>query len=451
MGIQIMNKGRFIAGALAVSAPPLAAGRTMAAGVDELPQAEQRRTGRSWHPRFAFAVLTALSLAPASAAVAANGTLGYPCGEMPGKLPQDNTGVLAGLPQATIAGYRDYTIPIKKTPYENFKPKHAAPWKVIHIGNFVGNDWHVIQIAQFEKTASAMKAAGLISEFTQVHADASVPVQIQQMRTAIQQGYDAIVIEPNSESALDAVIDQAFAAGIVVVTQDSPANSIHAINVGGNAVQYGGTKAEELVADMGGKGSVLMVSGLPGNPDNALFEKGAHSVFGNCPGVKVVQTLEANWDSATAKSMTLQYLETHQGQKIDGVWDSSGMAIPAIQAFKTAGVPVPAVVNGNPDKGYLAYWVANKDKGFLGGANALPSASGADAAMRVALKVLEGQSLKVSDIPAQIPTLTVNDLSSWVDASWTPDTPGMTDQTVGKYLSDDILAPLFNKPAPTIP
>jgi ribose transport system substrate-binding protein len=126
------------------------------------------------------------------------------------------------------------------------------------------------------------------------------------------------------------------------------------------------------------------------------------------------------------------------------------MAIPAIQAFQTAGVPVPAVVNGNPDKGYLAYWQANKDKDFMGGANALPSASGADAAMRVAIKVLEGQGLKVSDIPAQIPTLTVNDLSSWVDASWTPDTPGMTDQTVGKYLSDDILAPLFDKPAPTI-
>ena len=163
---------------------------------------------------------------------------------------------------------------------------------------------------------------------------------------------------------------------------------------------------------MGGKGGVLMVSGLPGNPDNTLFEKGAHSVFDNCPGIKVVQTLEANWDPATAKSMTLQYLETHRGQKIDGVWDSSGMAIPAIQAFQTAGVPVPAVVNGNPDKGYLAYWKANKDKGFIGGANALPSASGADAAMRVALKVLQGQGLKVSDIPAQIPTLTVDDLAA---------------------------------------
>jgi len=413
-------------------------------------KAGHEQTRRSWRPRFAFAVLAALSLTPASGAAAANGKLGYPCGEMPGKLPKDETGLLASLPKATLAGYLDYTIAIKKSPYENFKAKHPAPWKVIHIGNFVGNDWHTIQIAQFDKTANAMKAAGLISQFTQVHANASVPVQIQQLRTAIEQGYEAIVIEPNSATALDPLIDQAFKAGIVVVTQDSPAETINAINVGGNAVQYGGTKAEELVANLGAKGDVLMLSGLPGNPDNALFDQGAHSVFDNCPGIKVVQTLYTNWDPATAKSMTLQYLETHQGQKIDGVWDSSGLAMAGIHAFETAGVPVPAVVNGNPDKGYLAYWLANTDKGFRGGANALPSASGADAGMRVAMKVLEGQGLKVSDIPAQIPTLTVNDLKSWVDPSWTPDTPGMTDQTVGKYLSDDILAPLLDKPAPTI-
>ena len=138
-------------------------------------KAEVERSGRSWRPRLAFAVLAALSLAPASAASPANGKLGYPCGDMPGKLPKDETGLLASLPKATLAGYLDYTIPIKKSPYENFKPKHPAPWKVIHIGNFVGNDWHTIQIAQFDKTANAMKAAGLISQFAQVHADASVP------------------------------------------------------------------------------------------------------------------------------------------------------------------------------------------------------------------------------------------------------------------------------------
>jgi len=411
-------------------------------------KAEVERKRRSYSSRFAVAFLASLSLAEISAAAAADS---YPCGEMPGKLPQDETGVLSGLPKETLAGYLDYPIAIRKSPYENFKPQRPAPWKVIHIGNFVGNDWHTIQIAQFEKTADAMKAAGLISEFTQVHADASVPVQIQQMRTAIQEGYDAIVLEPNSSTALNGAIDQAFKAGIVVVTQDSPAETINAINLGGNAVQYGGTKAEQLVANMGAKGNVIMLSGIPGNPANALFDKGASLVFDNCPDVKVAQILYANWDPATAKSMTLQYLETHQGQKIDGVWDSSGMAIPSIQAFQAAGVPVPSVVNGNPDKGYLAFWQANKDKGFLGGASALPSASGADAAMRVALKVLQGQGLKVSDIPGEIPTVSANDLGNWVDPSWTPDTPGMTDQTVGKFLGDDVLAPLFNKPAPTIP
>lgn len=48
-------------------------------------KAELERTGRSWRPRFAFAALAALGLAQASAAAAANGTLGYPCGETPSK------------------------------------------------------------------------------------------------------------------------------------------------------------------------------------------------------------------------------------------------------------------------------------------------------------------------------------------------------------------------------
>ena len=173
-------------------------------------------------------------------------------------------------------------------------------------------------------------------------------------------------------------------------------------------------------------------------------------MFDNCPGVKVVQTLEANWDPATAKSMTLQYLETHRGQKIDGVWDSSGMAIPAIQAFQTAGIPVPAVVNGNPDKGYLAYWKANKDKGFIGGAKALPSASGggrSDAGRSQGAAGPGPQGQRHSGADSHLDGRRPEQLGR---PSWTPDTPGMTDQTVGKYLSDDILAPLFDKPAPTI-
>ena len=71
--------------------------------------------------------------------------------------------------------------------------------------------------------------------------------------------------------------------------------------------------------------------------------------------------------------------------------------------------------------------------------------------MRVAVKILQGQGVKVTDIPAAIPVITADNLDQWVQADWTPDSPGMTDQTVGTYLGDDILAPLFDNPAPSIP
>ena len=419
---------------------------------------EFERTGRSRRPRLTFAALAALSLAPAGALAADNGPLGYPCGRMPGKLPQDNTGVLAGLPQATLAGYLDYPITIKKSPYENFKPKHGAPWKVIHIGNFVGNDWHVIQIAQFEKTADAMKKAGLISEFSQVHADASVPVQIQQMRTAIQQGYDAIVLEPNSESALNAVIDQAFKAGIVVVIQDSPADSINAINVGGNAVQYGGTKAELLADNLGGKGNVLMVSGLPGNPDNALFEKGAHSVLDRyCPGIKVVQDPGGRLGPGAGQVDDASNISrpVHRGRdrrrRLAGFLGHGDPRHPGVPDRRRSGAlgrqrqprqGLPRILEHQQGQGLPR----RRQRLAVGERGGTRRCEWRSRCFRV-----KEEGLKVSDIPAQIPTVTANDLSSWVDASWTPDTPGMTDQTVGKYLSDEILAPLFNKPAPTIP
>ena len=55
-------------------------------------KAERERTERPRRLRLTFAALAALSLAPAAALAADNGPLGYPCGKMPGKLPQDNTG-----------------------------------------------------------------------------------------------------------------------------------------------------------------------------------------------------------------------------------------------------------------------------------------------------------------------------------------------------------------------
>jgi ABC-type sugar transport system substrate-binding protein len=403
--------------------------------------------------RLSLAILTIVALmAPPGASLAQDAsppTAQVACGEIPPTLPTDTSGILATLPEATLAGYVAYPRTIEPSPYLDYAPAHPKPWKIGHLGNFVGNDWHVIQLEQFAKTADALTQAGIIDQFSEVHADNDVATQIQQFRSLIQQGFDAVVLEPVSATGLNAVIDEAKDAGMVVVTQDSPAETLNAVNVGGNPVLYGAEKARLLIEAMGPAGTVVMISGIAGNPANAFFDQGAMAVFNSCPDIHV-DVIYGEWDNATAKAQVLQYLSTHP-QQVDGVWESSGMAIAAIQAFQQAGRPVPVVINGNPDINYLAYWRDNRANGFKGGAAALPSASGADAAMRVAVKILEGQGVKVNDIPAAIPTVTEETLDQWVQPDWTPETPGMTDQTVGEYLSDDILAPLFTNPAPTIP
>jgi ribose transport system substrate-binding protein len=393
--------------------------------------------------------VTGGSVPPTSASPSASSAAAA-CGQLVPSYPQDKSGVLAGLPAATLAGYVDYPITINASPYANFTPKHPKPWKIGFIDNHLGNYWHDIQVAQYLTTANAMKVAGLISVYTQVQSDDSIQTQIQQMTTFIQQGYDAIVMLPVSATGLNGEIDQARAAGVVVVTQDNPATTLSAINVLGNPILYGAQNAETLVQAMGPSGNVVMMEGIAGVPTDVYYTQGGKAVFANCPNIHVIQELRGNWDVATAKSVMLQFLTTHPGQ-VDGVWDSSGMAPGIIQAFQQVGRTVPVVTNGDPDIGYLAYWNANISNGFKGGAVALPPAGAADASMRVALKVLEGQGLKVSDIPSVVPEITAANLSSWVQPGWTFSTPGMTDQTAGKYLSDDILAPLFSNPAPTVP
>ena len=102
---------------------------------------------------------------------------------------------------------------------------------------------------------------------------------------------------------------------------------------------------------MGGKGSVLVRRRPPRQSPNALFEEGAHSVLNNCPDVKVVADAGGELEIGNGQVDDPSYLETHMGQKIDGVWDSSGMAIPAIQALEDSRRPGSGSCKGNPNEG----------------------------------------------------------------------------------------------------
>ena len=93
--------------------------------------------------------------------------------------------------------------------------------RIAFSNNYAGNSWRQAMLKSFgtvTKAAVANKVVAAADIFTT--ADTGVPTQAAQIQNLILQGYDAIVINASSPTALNGAIQQACSAGIVVVSFD---------------------------------------------------------------------------------------------------------------------------------------------------------------------------------------------------------------------------------------
>lgn len=96
-----------------------------------------------------------------------------------------------------------------------------------------GTSWRTIMINGLEEVGNEYKAAGKIADFkivnNVVNGDATEQANI--LRDFIAQGVDIILVNPNSPTALNAVIEEAQEAGILVVAFDATVTAPNVINV----------------------------------------------------------------------------------------------------------------------------------------------------------------------------------------------------------------------------
>jgi ribose transport system substrate-binding protein len=86
-------------------------------------------------------------------------------------------------------------------------------------------------VAEFTAAADKLKASGTLKDYIVSDATGNTTSQIQQVQNMIASGVDAIVIDANSETALNPAIEAAHKAGIVVVAYDNTVTSPYAIEV----------------------------------------------------------------------------------------------------------------------------------------------------------------------------------------------------------------------------
>jgi ribose transport system substrate-binding protein len=371
---------------------------------------------------------------------------GKRCGTVTYRDP-GGTADLSSLPRQVRDGYNGYFAPVNESVYKDFKSNAKKPYRIGYSDSFSANSWRGNALARLRTDAASLKKQGIVSSVQTANSNLDNGLQIQQITSMINQKVDAIIAIPNSPTAFNRVIKQAHDAGIPFITVASHVTSPYAINIDTNYHLTGELVAAGIAKNIGGKGNVLLVDGIDGTPASTTLHDGYRAAFKNCPGVKVVDSLEGQWSEATAKSVMLQYLSTHPGQ-LSAVVNSGGMTNGVLQALKQTGrKPVP-MGDANPDKGSLVSLQQSLPEQYT--ASITPPEQAIDAAVLTAIAVLQGQGLKYDAIVGNPPQVTGKAaLDSWIEKDWTASTAGQAPAPPGNpWLRQEDMSAFFAHPKP---
>jgi ribose transport system substrate-binding protein len=354
--------------------------------------------------------------------------------------------IISGLPEGLSSLYENYVGDVVPAQL----PEIAAgekPWKMCHSESYQGNPWRVALSNEIERLANEFIEAGTLSEWKQSDANGDVQVQIQQVQAFIDEGCDIITMIPGSATGLDGAIDNAAAAGIPVVTISGAVTNPKAVNVDWNWWRWGYDMTAAIGEELG-EGNVIVVEGIAGSPIVAMQAEGREAALAEHPALNVVATVNGDWTPTTTKTVVLQTLATNPAD-IDAVWTSGSESRLVTEAFVESGRDAPLVTGSISGDG-LGYWNENPDGYRFTGQAVLPVMTG-NPAVRVAVRILEGQGPKLNTLLLELPRVAQDDLGGWHSECMTSDSATTFPVAPNDPYPDELIDPYFEDPAPTPP
>ncbi len=270
-----------------------------------------------------------------------------------------------------------------------------APQKAFVVGvsnGYIGNGWRNQMIEDVEKLAEYYKGKGLIEKVIIQNAGLDVNNQIAQIKNMINAKVDLLLIDPNSETALNPVIEEAVNKGITVVAMDQAVTSTKvAANVVIDQSKWGATLAEWLFTQLNGKGNIVIVGGIAGHPADVGRQAGIKATLEKYPDIKVLTSVNGNWDQANSQQVMSNVLASYP--QIDGVLSQDGMALGVVKAYQAANRKLP-LMTGELMVGFLKTWKELKEKeqfATIGESNP-PGISAT--ALGIGIRILQGKKIK---------------------------------------------------------
>jgi ribose transport system substrate-binding protein len=261
-------------------------------------------------------------------------------------------------------------------------PSGAAGQYVIGLSNnVVGNGWRDEMNCSVKVQA---KKSGLVAKVVDASRNGSASDQAQDIRSLISAGVNAIVVNPADTQALNSVIAEAAAKGIVVVAVDNSVTAPEAYIVTNDQTKYGELSGDWIFKQLNGKGTVLELRGASGSSADTDRHAGFEAARANYPDIQVNSQF-TDWSIAKASQILTQALAS--GAPVDGIF-TPGTGQVVWDAYTAANKPfVPTGVSdnngdvGGPAGDPTKIAVAVSNPAVVGGAG-----------VTVALNVLQGKS-----------------------------------------------------------
>jgi ribose transport system substrate-binding protein len=225
--------------------------------------------------------------------------------------------------------------------------------------NYAGNSWRQAMLKSWDKVTSKAVADGVVAAadaFTTAENQATE--QAAQIQNLILQGYDAIVLNAASPTALNGAVKEACDAGITVVSFDGVVSEPCAWRIAVDFKKMGADQLDYLSDRLPDGGNVLEIRGLAGVFVDDEIHAGIEQGVAKHEKFKIVGSVHGDWTQEVAQKAVAGILPSLP--EIAAVVTQGGDGYGAAEAFKAAGRPVPIIIMGNRQD-ELQWWKEAKD------------------------------------------------------------------------------------------
>ncbi|MDR7269547.1 ribose transport system substrate-binding protein [Pelomonas saccharophila] len=170
-----------------------------------------------------------------------------------------------------------------------------------------------------------------------VKAAASAGEQANQLQDLLTTNkINALVILPQESAALTKPVQQLHNKGVYVTVVDRGLTDASAQDayVAGDNTAFGSVPAEFIAKQLGGKGDLVALRGIPTTIDNERMDA-FKAVLAKSPGIKLLDAKHGNWNRDDAFKVMQDFLTRFK--KIDAVWAADDdMAFGVLKAIDQA-------------------------------------------------------------------------------------------------------------------